>query len=426
MATHYVDSNASGADNGTSWTDAWELGVSAVGVAAGDTVLCEYRHSEGTVGTLGFTNATAASPVILISVDKDDSNAYRTGASFASLGGGDVIITGWVRFYGLTLDSDDDMLLATTSNYCLFEDCTIQCDDLFRINGADSVVEFVNCTINIADNLSTGAVQTNTDCNVIFRGCTITHPNTAVLVSESVSCNFLFEDCDLSTDTDDITDGLTLNRSTITLRRCSLTTTLDTLGAGSATSGTSWILVENCSNSTNLTVAELGLTEYVDIYGTVKSTLAKYRTGGADDDENANAHAWDMDGSANALELYGVLKSPPIIQWVEAGSQVTVTLFVASAQTLQDDEFWIELSGPDNTANPNTTTKGYTATTRAAIQATPANVTTDGASSWTGASVGTKQKCSITFTPAEAGAIIVRACLAKDLVVTVDPLLVVT
>jgi len=188
-----------------------------------------------------------------------------------------------------------------------------------------------------------------------------------------------------------------------------------------------FILVEGCSSSTNLTVAELGLTEYVDMWGTVKSDLTRYRTGGADDDENANAHSWEMVSSANALEIHNPLKTPPMMRWVEAGVDVTVTLYVASGVTLQDDEFWIELSGSDNTANPNTTTQGYTATTRAAIQATPANLTTDAVSTWNGVGVGTKQECSVTFTPAEAGPVVVRACLAKaSTTVYIDPRLDVT
>jgi len=436
MAIKYVDSNATGADNGDPGNDAWETMLQAVGVAAGTIIYTAHDHSEAGVPTYNFSNSTADDPVVLISVDFDDSYAYRVGASLASTGTSDIILQGHIHVHGFTLDSDDDTVLGTTDNYQVYEDCTFQSDDLFQIGGAESTIVFVNCTINVDD--TSQAISAYADNYAIFRGCTITHPNTSVLLGTiGDSTNYLFENCDLSADTDDITAGMGSSsvRSTITLRSCSLASAVDTIGAGSFTAPNSWILIENCSNTTNLTVAELGLSEYIDIFGTVKSDLTRYRAGGADDDENVTAHSWEMAASSRSLELYGVLRTPLIARWVEAGVEVTVTVFVAATSTLQDDEFWIELSGPDNTANPNTTTQGYAETTRLAanrssagdVRAAPANITATGESDWTGSDVGTEQSVSITYTPAEAGPLRVRACLAKaSTTVYVDPKLVVT
>jgi hypothetical protein len=115
----------------------------------------------------------------------------------------------------------------------------------------------------------------------------------------------------------------------------------------------------------------LGLTELNTRLGTAKSTLARYRTGGADDGEQANAHSWEMAATASALEVFYPLVAMPLTVW-----------------TIPD----ASISGA--------TAQGLNAHYRATPTATPAALTTDGTSTWNGTGVGTKQKITHTLSNA--------------------------
>lgn len=186
------------------------------------------------------------------------------------------------------------------------------------------------------------------------------------------------------------------------------------------------MLLEACEDGTQ-TVPSLGLTEILNSYGGIKSDLTRYRTGGADDGEQVNAHSWEMICSANAKELFQWLKSPPMVRWVDGGSSLTFTVYIAGGATLQDDEFWIELSGPDDAGSA--TSRGHFERSNDTApdvpmtpRDTPSNLSTDGSSTWNGAGVGTKQKISITYTPTIAGPVTVRCSFAKaSATVYIDP-----
>ena len=66
MATYYVDSNATGLNDGSSWTDAWTSIASITAVAAGDTVLVSSAHSETTSVNV-IPPSSVVAPVKIIS-----------------------------------------------------------------------------------------------------------------------------------------------------------------------------------------------------------------------------------------------------------------------------------------------------------------------------------------------------------------------
>jgi hypothetical protein len=159
-----------------------------------------------------------------------------------------------------------------------------------------------------------------------------------------------------------------------------------------------------------------------DTAGTIASDLTRWRDTGADDGENANGYSWAITGNANALDFDGYIVCPPITRKVAAGASQVVTVFVASGVTLQDEEFWIEVDSPSEAGSP-TAASAYRSTRRLPLAAA-ANLTTDGASTWNGAGVTTKQKCSVTISPTVAGFITVRVFLAKaSTAVYVDPII---
>jgi hypothetical protein len=166
-------------------------------------------------------------------------------------------------------------------------------------------------------------------------------------------------------------------------------------------------------------VALLPPTQVFDLEGTIATSTARYRSSGAHDGSQANAYSWEMTSDADASDFIAPLISPPITRWVQAGSQV-LKIYVASGVTLQNDELWIEVLSPS--------TAGIAAanyqSSRADPLATPADLTTDSSSTWTGAGVGTKQYATVTIVPTIPGPVVVRVHLAKpSTTVYVDPVI---
>src|SRR5210317_30060 len=98
MATYYVDSNATGLNDGSSWTDAWTSIASATSVAAGDDVLVADNHYQGMYPLPQFANGDPNNPIRLISSNKT-SGSYSAGATLEGVGGG-IFGGGSVSFFG--------------------------------------------------------------------------------------------------------------------------------------------------------------------------------------------------------------------------------------------------------------------------------------------------------------------------------------
>ncbi|KKN09818.1 hypothetical protein LCGC14_1042910 [marine sediment metagenome] len=432
MTVRYVDSNAIGANNGTSWTDAWTALASADAAAstAGDEIRIAYNHVDATGGALVFSGGTLFNPVKLVSTDPAD-DTYRTGALFAN-NTGTISITGDVNAWGMTIrgtsDGNTEINLGTNNQRQYYCDCDFLWDDRpsFCI-GWGTFNEFVNCTFDRNHANGEAMRMSGRGASMLFRNCTFLKT-----LGEDVCfgtwTDYLnkvtLEDCDLSAFS--TIKGSISTSLDLILRRCKVKAGY-TLVTTIPTTWPHWrALMEGCTDGT-ITVPELGLTEIQTHYGTIKSSLSRYRTGGADDSEQANAHSWEMVSSANALELQQWIKTPPMVRWVDGGASITVTVFIAGGATLQDDEFWIELSGPDDAGSA--TSRGFFERSNDTAldvpmtpRDTPANLTTDGSSTWNGTGVGTKQKLSVTYTPTTAGPVTVRALLAKaSTTLYVDP-----
>ena len=125
-----------------------------------------------------------------------------------------------------------------------------------------------------------------------------------------------------------------------------------------------------------------------------------------------------MQSNTLAIESLGALESLPITRHVEAASQ-TITLYLASSSTLNDDDFWIEVESPSELSTA--TTQSKLRTTLGSITSTPTALTSD-TSTWTGTGVGTAQKIEVPISPTIAGTVTVRCYLAKpSTTVYVDP-----
>ena len=423
MAIYYVDDTATGLNNGTSKTDAWVAIASSVGVAAGSFIWVADTHNElpAPAANLDWANGTNASPVRIISVDFG-TDAYSAGALFGS-SGGNVVIAGCVEIFGISLQANNDMLLFNNPNEnqkyfeCTFSPGTGAGNDLF-LAGDTLTGRFENCTMNLYDQwLSVGG-----DYSLIqLFNCTINRlgGDVPLLAGIELNSHWQFYGCDLSSWTN-LLDASLEAFGSLDVIDCLVSSGTASLATGSQTGV--HVLIERSHSDTNLTAPKLGLQYYLNTYGNIQSTLSVYRTVGADDGEQANAHSWAMTSKSNALEFYLPFESPWGTRWIDGGSSVTLTFYVASGATLNDDDFWVELLTPDESAS-STTQADFRTSRMANPLATPAALTTDSGSTWNGSGVTVKQKISFTFTPDIAGPVKFRFCLAKpSTTVYVDPL----
>lgn len=425
MATIYVSDNAAGANNGTSWVDAYtsldNAGVD--GAEAGSTIYVDSTHNENPESstTFNFTGGTLQEPINLISVNTGD-NSYIRGAYFQadSAGNADLDIGGFVRWWGFDLESPDMAELDHSSSHAhqYYEDCDLDMGDDTTFPAR---VIFKDTTFNIADANAEGAFTFVESTYALFQNCSIVHSSNT-LIRDAGNSTIIFEGCNLAGSTDNLTNGISASgNQEYIFRGCEMKAGWQPLAGGTISGPGASILVENCATG-NITVPALGLNYYGDYYGDISGTLDTYRTNGANDGEQPNAYSWRMQCSTGSVEFSDPLRSPPIVAWTNGSSAITAKLYVAANRTLQNDEFWIEFIGPDEAVTG--TARAYVTGTRMSnIQNTPANLTTDASSTWNGAGVSTQHEVSITYTPTIAGVISVRACLANatGLTAYVDP-----
>lgn len=438
MADIYVDDGGDNSD-GSTWAKSYTsiANAAVTGAAAGSRILVGHDHTEdsGASRTLNFANGTAAAPIQIISATRgSDPPAYQAGAAIKATGGNySFTIQGHTRWYGMALSTGTAFVLSTAAGSYAFDSCTLANTQISNLAAIASVastaytcarVDFLNCYFNGTGRTSASPFIDGIGGSSLVHVINPTFAGTYdVLVSSSASGTYpntarvIFEDADLSwLGSDPIADTDYMD---VILRRCKLGTGY-TLRAFATPLGS--ILAENCAVGA-ISAPPLGLTNYRDYYGTITGDAARYRTGGASDGETP--YSWAMVNDADyAKEYTGALRSPPMTRWVAGGTEITVTVYLAAGAALQNDEFWCEISGPDNTASPNQTAKGYFASSRATILATPSNLTADGVSSWSGTGVDVPQKISFTFTPTEPGPITVRCFLAKgsgDTTIYIDP-----
>ena len=378
MTTHYVDSTADGENDGSDWDNAWTSLSSATGVAAGDTVLIDDGHSEtySTATTLNFSSGTRLAPVRVISVDKSD-NSPSAGATIKSDSSVDVTLTGATWVWGLTFDMEtsggDDFYYGPGNDKTLvMENCIIKCDRLLAVSTDNALIIFRDCTIDTSSN-STSEMQLGaSDSEVWFINCDFSgcdgSPGVFLDLTASEATVWTFQDCDITgSGCSTVINAVDGENHRVVFRRCCFKAGATLLGTAIA-DPRNRILFESCSSGT-ITDPVLGLTELHEYWGTVKSDLTRYRTGGADDGEQANAYSWEMDTTANSAEVFLPLRSLPRTIWVDPDASIS-----------------------------SATAQGIFTSTRMDPQGTPSALTTDGSSTWNGTDVGTKQKITHTLT----------------------------
>lgn len=435
MAIWRVWSGASGADDGTSWADAYvtldRAADSAIntGLAAGDFIYIHVGstlpHNETGTGTVGTDGpSTERNPIKILGVDKDNSDALTVSTTNNISGTTNIALNGiGIYQYGIrwsTTGGDISLENGNIDTWHRHERCRFTLDSsatsrTINLGGGGSSVmrvryEFIDTDFAIG----TGASATGFNMQhgtMTWRGGTLLgrpgggdprHVITAMRGSR-----IEIDGVDLSTlsATGHILESLAEQSDVLRIMNCKMPTGWETKLAELEDGeyyGTT-ISVEHSDDGTDADPAF----QYhmLSDFGEVSTETGIYRTGGASDGERTNPVSWKAIANANAtLEIYSpmeVNRFMPLAVWIDGDGATakTLTVHVASGTTWQDDELWAKFEYP---SEADTSALKEIQTTRADPLGTPANVSTDG-STWTGAGVGTKQKLEITITPDKPG-----------------------
>jgi hypothetical protein len=401
VATYYVDSNATGLNDGSSWTDAWTSITSITAVSAGDTVLVSDAHSETTSSVLN-PPSTISNPVKIISTSTS-SNSYSAGASVAG-----VSFDGSVIVHGLSITSTGVHYFNWASHgSSSYEDCNLTINHICRF--ASTNAKFLNCTWD----QSAGSVKhefwENTE--LIFDNCEIltrSGGENRFFYARGFKANIVFRCCNIGSFTY-LIESFSGQWVSISIIKCNHNITNlfevdDQYGVSKVTnSGTGAITNPALGNS------------FVSASMESSTVSTVYRNSGASD----GFSDYSLKIVSGSIFYDSRPINAEINKYVESGSQ-TITVYVAGSSSLNDDDFWIEVESPSEEVSP--TAQGKFRTTKPDPLATPTALTSDTSSAWNGSGVGTKQKVEVAISPTIAGTVTVRCYLAKpSTTVYVDP-----
>lgn len=436
MAVIYVDSGATGANDGTTPTDAYTVIASAVtNAVSGDIVYTSHTHSQVT-GTNLVQNW--ADGVIIISSDFGNIvNSFpvpRTGATLENTGTADMTNKGATYMSGFTLTSNDHMDLGCTNQNtkCIYENCTITMGDDGTLTAQENTVAtYINCPIDITINDSIFVGRNHLE--IVGGSLTRTAGANGLFSFDATSegCTIHIRGCDM-TGVPAATPFISGTTTSLGLRKfimtqCKINSSQD-LGDGNLLE--LGIMQLNACDRGNLTDAAFQLETY-DFYGESVSTTARYRTGGADDGEQANAYSQEVTALANNT-VKGIYSTSFLVSTYVSDADSTARTFKVhvahnavgsgTAGALQDDEMWLELVGPDDNVTP--TSLGHFATS-VSVTDQASDLTTESGETWNGTNVGTKQSASLSYSPSINGLVQIRVHFASgsasDVVVNVDP-----
>lgn len=423
MTDIFVDSNASGANDGTSFADAFTT-LNSAAPSAGDRILVANNHSEtfpgGNNTSMPATYTSDADRLVpILSVDTSNNNLSRGAA--INRNNSTRFTDGYIWYgFDFTAGAGDNFIGDTLhSNRTIFRDCTWTKTGSTAMFGAaaNTQWEFYDCTFT--NNGDGDWFNPTITCSYIFRNCVFDGTAALQFFRFNVAGGLFYldiENCDFSGATSAIDDAINLLADVHLFGRivnCRFPTGMDLLDRSDAnvpyTHRMSFLLTDNAT-STDPNIAM----EYHTAYGVCETDTSRTRTGGASD--GTTDYSWQISADSSAVPVPGVVgvESPPISVFVEGGSSTTVTINIAhdgigdgTSGDLTDQELWIEGYTPD-TGSPAGPAKGAFTTVGTGAAADLSN----NSEAWGGTGVGTRQEVSHTFTPTEDGYVTLRVHFA--------------
>jgi len=442
MATYYVWSGASGANNGTSWANAYVAFGSAVAAAtaSGDVIKVHVGHTENlaAAATYNFANRIAA-----ICVDKDAADAisemdgttnyigHSTTAYTITFGGGyNVFLHGLAFKIGGSTNNQMNFANTDGANH-VFSKCRLWLNKggntFFQFGAAANTVnaylEFDGCDFKFG--ATSQNIRPRTAAWRINGGqinTTGSSPTTLFAEAQNLSDVCIINGCDISHATGKLVASNTTRSITFSFINCKLASGVTVLATQSpANLGSAEVFLYNCaSDDTHYQFANY------NAFGETVVSTAIYANDGAEYDVAANKYSWKITTSASC-SYYTPYVSPWVHLHNETLSAITPYLECmrdnSAGAVFKDDEVWAEFSYQGTTGFP----LGVFVNDRMALLGSPANQTASSktASDWTG-ETGTPGFFKIgpasSITPAEIGPLSARVCVGKPSVtVYVDP-----
>lgn len=446
MADRYVNSAATGNNDGTSKTDAWTSIESALtNAAAGERVFIASTHDEagGAIGANKIytpANGTAAGPVKLLSINWT-TGVLEYGSQFKFASGYYVTIRGFAYWYGCIFDTGNSTLgtsIQDGSNpvAVILENCKLKISSAssttYFLIGPSSASTIDDHSVKLIDPLfefGNAGQHIRLACGINeFSG------NAANLISGATIPTILFKSG----------TGSQLNTNISGIDFSSISTTLFNL---SNASGCGLVKVQNCKLNASVTLQDATIAgpggqvvnfcncdsdatnyrmEHYKYQGSIKTETTTVLTGGASD--GTTTISWNMTTLATGPSFAFPLESPEIAIWNETtGSAKTVTVEILhdSVTNLTDADVWLEVSYLGTSGYP----LGSRISDRKADILATAVDQTDSSATWTttGLTNPNTQKLSVSFTPQEKGYFQAKVVVAKEnYTVYVDPKLTVS
>lgn len=427
MADLYVKHTGSNTAPYDTWAKAATTLATAMGAAAaGDTVFVASTHVETQATAMSMTgNGTLAAPIRILSVtEASPPTTVTAGASISTTVGGTITLPNSTHIEGVVFDAGS----ATSAASLNFASPSTSVGTTTTIRGAT----LRNNSANSANRVAFGTVASNViggkylieACafrfahagaslqgnggELRFVGCNIEDGGTAITTlyrgqTGNQKSQAFFDACDFTNAATSVTLAGTMGAgASATFKNCKLPsgwtgTLAANLYAGARAS------MYNCdSGNTNY---RMQIAEY---HGDIYSETGIYRTGGASD--GTTPLSWRMVTNANALKDSLPLMSDEIVVWNDSTTSKTLTIEIAQegGTALKDDEVWVEVQylGSADTLGSVTTDRKVNLLA-AGVDQTTSTV------AWVGFTSATKQRLSVTFTPAKAGPIFARVYLSK-------------
>ena len=430
MAFFYMDTDAgSDASAGTSWATAKLTfeGLLAV-MSAGDVAFVQGTTDDTAASARTFTSpGTLSNPCVIINVKDGTTNEGTSVATTdmvvrgtdtltpISTTGGNMSFAGAAQVHGCDFSSSAWIQYAAAGNVWEYHQSKYSYSVLVNINGGK--LTLVNCEI---ETLGTSAQFATRNTNSppydleIYGGVFTFTANPTVLFHPTLSYSgALMQGVDLS-GLDSATElHGAAQQGLLTYRNCEFPATY-TRFVSTPTSNHVRLEMIGCSDDSSVSNTS-SIPDYVseDLYGTVEAEFTKVRTGGATDGA-AGAFSYKMTATANGvLESSNAnLASPWLSVWVDGGSSITLTVYIANdgAGDLNEDEVWTEFYTPD-AGDTAAFDQNFDPALARLISSSTA-VTDDTTSTW-GGSLGNAQKMSATITPGYEGYAYARVHVAK-------------
>ncbi len=439
MATYYVYSGAAGANNGSSWTDAYVAFASAVTAAnaSGDVIKVHKTHNESLAAN---TTYTFQNHVAVICVDKDASDALATmdgtNYSIGTNGNYALAVTGAYNtyFYGMAFKANGSgvsqtlTINSTDNGHATFDTCkiwnVISGSGPAIAFGSDSTANMYVCLVNCDVRFGAAGSGVNVFLRLDIYGGQINSAGSApttLFKSAMRGANVYIEGMDLSLVTGTLVASMATSQCEFNFTSCKLGAGVTIQAAQTpANRGSAETFLYNCHS---------GDTHYAfGHYDGLGSTIIEtgiYVNDGASPDGGTTRMSWKI-VTTSAASFYTPYRSPWFDKYHSGTSAITPYFEIlrdGSATAFNDDEVWGEFSIQATTGSVLPVFKDDHMTPLG----TPAAQTNSSktASDWTGENATAwfgKIAAPSATTPAEVGYLRARCVVGKaSTTVYLDP-----